>query len=174
MTQEETILILRKRFIGGILDFYLFMVIIVMIKKIFFIENIFFTSLGIFFIYFSLIPYFTKGYRISGLLLGIKIISNSKSFYYNLWMYSARIFLVFISIFSTFFFRYVTINSLGQLPYDEKLNTYVTGRISKIDKNKKIKYYNDDLMLFIVLKIFSIMVIYIVIIILIILFKKLF
>jgi len=174
MTKEETILLLRKRFIGGILDFYFFMIIVMMVKKIFFIENIFFTSLGIFFIYFSIVPYFTKGYRISGLLLGIKIISSSKSFYYNLWMYSARIFLVFISIFSTFFFRYVTINSLGQLPYDEKLNTVVIGKTTQIDKNKKIKYYNDDVMLFIFLKMFSVVGIYIVIIISIVLFKKLF
>ncbi len=174
MTKDETILLLRKRFIGGVLDFYIFMTILLIVKKIFFIENIFFTSIGIFFIYFSIIPYFTKGYRISGLLLGIKIISSSKSLYYNLWMYSARIFLVFISIFSTFFFHHVTINSLGQLPYDEKFNTFVIGKTTQIDKNKKIEYYNDNLMLFISLKIFKFMGVYIIIIILTILFKELF
>ena len=174
MTKKETILLLRKRFIGGVLDFYLFMILVFIVKRIFLIENILFASLGIFFIYFSIIPFLTKGYRISGLLLGIKIVSFSKSYYYDLWMYSARIFFAFMSIFSTFFFRYVIVNSRGQLPYDEKLNTAVIGKATQIDKNEKIKYYTDDLMLFFVARIFVIMGVYIVITILIILFKKFF
>jgi len=174
MTKEETLLLLKKRFIGGILDFYFFMTILLLFKKIFFIENIFFLFLGLFFIYFNIIPFLTNGYRLSGLLLGIKIVSYSKSFYYNFWMYGARVFFVFISFFSTFFFRNVTINSLGQLPYDEKLNTLVTGKETQKNDSKEIVYYNEDMMLFLFLKIFKIVGIYLVLILLIILLKQLF
>ena len=97
-------------------------------------------------IFFIFIPYLTNGYTIAGWLIGVKIINlSNKNNKLSLKKYSQRAIQEFkfffrrerYSIYSRYpLVKFYPINSYGQFPYDEILNTTII--------TKEIEYYEIE------------------------------
>ena len=150
MTEKQVFHLLKIRFISGIINFFLFFIfhtfIINIINYIFDYNNILqiFIFLLSFIIYFGLIPKLTNGYTLGGYILGNKIIviNDTKL---SIIAYCLRLLFALYSIIKLGAFNFVKVNNLGQLYYDEKFNTTVIDKQTKIDLHNNIKVYEFNM-----------------------------
>lgn len=115
MEEEQIFKLLKKRFIGGITDFFLY-----------------------FIFYVGVILYFTKGYTLGGYIVGTKIVSTKEKDI-SIISYCLRMLYALYAIQKFGAFTKVKVNSLGQLSYDEKFNTTVLFRDIEIKALKNTK-----------------------------------
>ncbi len=162
MTKAEVIFLLKRKILAQKLNMKIFLasyismifinLTIIKSYKCFIVIILLFP-----FIYFLLIPYFLKGFTPGGMIVGVKIVHiNSPQEKIPFITYLKKLIYEFqflfrkekYSIFSKFpAIKYYLINSLGQLPFDEKLNLTTIPKEEKLSKNfdkTKVIYYEIE------------------------------
>ena len=124
MMEEETKRLLKKRILANIIDFWVFLPLILISSA--FLEKFYFIVI---FVLVVLIIYQYSGYTIGGYIIGLKTIWKKDKTIKNLLKRFVESFIV--NFFSLNFVGDFRFNSCGQFKYDKKYFTYT------IDKREK-------------------------------------
>lgn len=149
MDENKIHSILKKRFSGGLIDFYIFNMItlpLIAIVNIHSLDLLIFITC--FVSYFGVFTVLTKGYTLGGRIVGTRIVNIDQSPPTNILKYPLRMLFALYAVVKYRVFNQVKVNSLGQLFYDEKFKTTVVDKDTSIDFNMPIKQYEFNLMFF--------------------------
>ena len=146
MEKEIIFKLLKRRFLGGVIDLFSFFITYTIFINIFnylFEYNntlhivVFFTIL---IIYFGGIPKLLNGFTFGGYIFGTKIVSIDNE-EITVFKYCLRILYALYSLPKFGVFNFVKVNDMGQLFYDEKFKTTVIDKGKQLDVSEKNIYF---------------------------------